>query len=277
MYLIPPLASQTVAFAESIPGHQEDVRREAAGLVAEYERIVPATYRTQIEANLGALGSQVTVAVRSAAMVTIGAVGTVAGILAGLALLPLWIFYVLKDERQGMAWFYRLWPEDWHDDVRHIIGIVDDILSAYIRGQLFLGLVIGVVTGLAMWLIGINQSLVLGLFAGVFELIPVLGPWPAFLVAALVTVATSPDRLPFVAVAFLLIQQLENTFLVPKVQGDAVRMNPAVIMVLLVIGGSLWGVWGMVVIVPIAAILRDVFVYLYGRWDDRQEFREISS
>jgi predicted PurR-regulated permease PerM len=253
------------------------VRREAAGLVAEYERIVPATYRTQIEANLGALGSQLTAAVRSAARVTLGAVGTVVGIFAGLALLPLWIFYVLKDERRGMAWFYHLWPKEWHEDVCYIVGIVDSILAAYIRGQLFLGLVIGIVTGLAMWLIGINQSLVLGLFAGVFELIPVLGPWLAFLVAALVTVATNPDRLPLVAVAFLLIQQLENTFLVPKVQGDAVRMNLAVIMMLLVIGGSLWGVWGMVIIVPIAAILRDVFVYLYGRWDDGQELSEISS
>ena len=268
MYLIPPLAAQTVAFAESIPSYQEDVQREAAGLVAEYKRIVPATYRTQIEANLGALGSQLTAAVRSAARVTLGAVGTVVGIFAGLALLPLWIFYVLKDERRGMAWFYHLWPKEWHEDVHHIVGIADSILAVYIRGQLFFGLVIGTVTGLAMWLIGINQSLVLGLFAGVFELIPVLGPWLAFLIASLVTVATNPDRLP---------QQLENTFLLPKVQGDAVRMNPAMIMMLLVIGRSLWCVWGMVIIVPIAAILRDVFVYLYGRWDDGQELSEISS
>jgi predicted PurR-regulated permease PerM len=275
LYLIPPLAAQTVSFVESIPTYQEDVQREAAGLVAEYQRLVPETIRTQIETNLGVVGSQITVTLRSMARVTLGAVGTVVGIAAGLALLPLWIFYVLKDERQGMIWFYRLWPKEWHQDVHHIIGIVDSILSAYIRGQLFLGLVIGIVTGIAMWLIGINQSLVLGLFAGVFELIPVLGPWLAFLVAALVTVATSPDRLPLVALAFLAIQQLENTFLVPKVQGDAVRMNPALIMVLLVVGGSLWGVWGMVIIVPIAAILRDVFVYLYGRMDDGQDFNEI--
>ncbi len=276
LYLIPPLAAQTVSFVESIPAYQEDVQREAAGLVREYERRVPEAIRTQIETNLGALGSQVMTAIRSALGVTIGAVGTVIGLAAGLALLPLWIFYVLKDQRQGLAWFYHLWPKDWHEDVRHIIGIVDGILSAYIRGQLFLGIVIGIVTGLAMWMIGINQALVLGLFAGVFELIPVLGPWLAFLVAALVTVATSPDRLPLVVVAFLVIQQLENTFLVPKVQGGAVRMNPALIMVLLVIGGSLWGIWGMVIIVPIAAILRDVFVYLYGRWDDNQEFSDIS-
>lgn len=276
MYLIPPLAQQTVSFVESIPTYQEDVEREAAGLVREYEQLVPEAIRTQIETNLGALGSQVTAALRSALGVTIGAVGTVLGIAAALALLPLWIFYVLKDERQGLAWFYRLWPKEWHEDVRHIVGIVDGILSAYIRGQLFLGLVIGILTGLAMWLIGINQALVLGLFAGVFELIPVLGPWLAFVVAALVTVATNPDRLLFVALAFLAIQQLENTFLVPKVQGDAVRMNPAVIMILLVIGGSLWGIWGMVIIVPIAAILRDVFVYLYGRWGDRPDFGDIS-
>lgn len=276
LYLIPPLANETVSFIESIPAYQEDVEREAAGLVREYERRVPATIRTQIETNLGVIGSQVTAAIRSALGVTIGAVGTVLGFAAALALLPLWIFYVLKDQRQGMVWFYQLWPKDWHEDVRNIIGIVDKIFSAYIRGQLFLGIVIGILTGLAMWMIGINQALVLGLFAGVFELIPVLGPWLAFLVAALVTVATSPDRLPLVAVAFLVIQQLENTFLVPKVQGDAVRMNPAVIMVLLVIGGSLWGVWGMIIIVPIVAILRDIFVYLYSCWDDSREFSDTS-
>jgi len=167
-----------------------------------------------------------------------------------------------------MAWFYNLWPPDWQEDVRNIVGIVDAMLATYIRVQLFLGVLIGITTGVAMWIIGIRQAIVLGLFAGLFELVPVLGPWLAFIVAAVVTLATDPDRIFLVALAFLGIQQLENTFLVPKLQGDALRINPAIIVMLLAIGGSLWGFVGLIVIVPLSAVLRDIFVYLYHRASD---------
>jgi predicted PurR-regulated permease PerM len=119
-----------------------------------------------------------------------------------------------------------------------------------------------------MWVIGIHPAIVLGLFAGVFELVPVLGPWIAFLVAAIVTLATDPGRIFLVALAFLGIQQLENTFLVPKLQGDALRINPAIIVMLLAIGGSLWGLVGLIIVVPFTAVLRDIFVYLYRRASD---------
>jgi len=264
-YLVPPLIDQTVEFVRALPSYWDDVQRESNALMRLYEDSVPENIRRQIEANLGALGQQVGTAARTAMMITFGAGTTVIGFAAGLALLPLWLFYVLKDQERGLEWFYGLWPESWRPDVRAIVGMVDDVMSAYVRGQLFLGVVIGVVTGIAMWLIGIPQSLVLGVLAGFFELIPVLGPWIAFVVAALVTLATEPGRILFVGIAFLAIQQLENTFLVPKIQGDAVRVHPAMIMILLVVGGSLWGVLGMIFIVPLTAVLRDIFVYLYHR------------
>ncbi|MDI3339221.1 MAG: AI-2E family transporter [Sphaerobacter sp.] len=264
-YLIPPLVNQTVEFVQELPTYWDDVLREGNSLLALYRDRVPPQVQAQIESNLDALGAQVGAAASAAMMVTFDAVGTIIGFAAGLALLPLWMFYVLKDQQRALQWFYNLWPEAWRGDVRAIVGMLDEVLAAYVRGQLFLGVIIGVVTGLAMWLIGIPQALVLGVLAGVFELIPVLGPWLAFGVAALVTLATERDRLLLVGIAFLAIQQLENTFLVPKIQGDAVRVHPAVIMVLLVIGGSLWGVFGMIVIVPLTAVLRDIFVYLYKR------------
>lgn len=267
-FLVPPLVDQTVELIQQVPDYWEDLQRQGGTLISLYEERVPEALRQRIEGNLDAVTSQLGAALQTAGMATFGAVSTIIGITAGLALLPLWMFYVLKDQREGMHWFYTRWPVAWRDDVRAIVGLIDQVLGAYIRGQLVLGIIIGVVTGLAMWVLGIRQSLVLGVLAGVFELIPILGPWLAFTVAALVTLATAPDRILWVGLAFLLIQQLENTFLVPKVQGDAVRIHPAIIMLLLVIGGSLWGLWGIVIIVPVAAILRDVFVYLYHRFDD---------
>ncbi len=269
-YLIPPLISQTNQFIDNVPDYVTEVQAELNRLNNFYEQNVPDAVRTNIEGNLDSVGSQVATAVRAAMQVTVSAVGTLIGFVAGLAVLPLWLFYVLKDQRRGMMWFYNLWPDSWRADVRAVVGIIDRILAAYIRVQLFLGILIGVTTGVAMWLIGLKQAIVLGLFAGIFELVPVLGPWLAFLTAALVTLATDPNKLLLVGLAFLGIQQLENTFLVPKLQGDALRLNPAVIMMLLVIGGALWGLFGLIVIVPVTAVVRDVFVYLYHRTDEQQ-------
>ncbi len=268
VYLIPPVVQQATDFVLQLPRYWDDIQRQADSLLVEYHQRIPPEIRSRVEGNIDLLTSEAAGAIRQAMMVTVGAVGTVVGVVAGLALLPLWLFYVLKDQKQGAEWFYGLWPPTWRADVRRIVAIVDAVLGAYIRVQLLLGVIIGVVTGLAMWLIGISQPLMLGVVAGVFELIPVLGPWLAFVVAALVTLATEPDRIILVGLAFLGIQQLENTFLVPKLQGDAVRIHPAFVMVLLVIGGALWGLWGMIVIVPLTAVVRDLFVYLYRRFGE---------
>lgn len=264
-YLVPPLTGQLTEFIDNAPDYWAGIRTNYDRLYQYYLETVPEDIRLRIEENIGMAASQLSSALNAALQVTFGAVGTIIGFAAGLVLLPLWMFYVLKDQRKGLIWFYNLWPDAWQPDVQRIVGIIDGVLGAYIRVQFFLGIIIGVVTGIAMWLIGINQALALGLMAGVFELIPVLGPWLAFVAAALVTLATEPDKIFLVALAFLGIQQLENTFLVPKLQGDAVHLNPAVVMLLLVVGGSLWGVLGMIVIVPLTAVARDVFVYLYCR------------
>ncbi|MGA7669979.1 MAG: AI-2E family transporter [Nitrolancea sp.] len=264
-YLIPPLIDQSNQFADNVPTYFTDAQTQFNHLNDFYKENVPEVVRNNIQNNLDSVGTQVSDTVRAAMKITFSAVSTLIGFIAGLALLPLWVFYVLKDQRRGMIWFYNLWPPSWRTDVREIVGIIDRILAAYIRVQLFLGVLIGVTTGVAMWLIGIKQAIVLGLLAGIFELVPVLGPWLAFSAAALVTLATDPDRILFVGLAFVGIQQLENTFLVPKLQGDALRINPAFIMMLLVIGGALWGLLGLIVIVPLTAVLRDVFVYLYRR------------
>jgi predicted PurR-regulated permease PerM len=201
-------------------------------------------------------------------MTTFSAVGAAIGFFSAVVLLPFWLFYVLKDERQGWQWFYNLWPEGWREDVRAIVAITDRTLSAYIRGQLLLGVVIGLATGIAMAVIGMTQPIVLGLIAGVLELIPILGPILTFIIIALVALATEPSKLLWVGVAFIIIQQLENNLLVPRIHGHVVQMNPALVMLLIVIGGALWGVVGMIVIVPLAAICRDVFRYLYHRLGD---------
>lgn len=264
-YLFPPLISETVAFIEALPRYWEISQREFEALMIWYEQEVPESWKQHIEEQLASLGSQAVSAVQSALMITIGAVSSIIGFGAGLALLPLWMYYVLKDRNEGAERFYTLWPRHWQNDVRNIVMLVDRVLSAYIRGQLFVSTAVGVATGVTMWLIGIEPALVLGVLAGLTNLVPILGPIIAFFIIALVALATEPDRIWLVAIAFIAIQQLESTLLVPRIHGHAVRVHPAIVMILVVVGGAIWGLWGMIIILPIAAALRDVFVYVYNR------------
>ena len=261
----PVLARQTESLIDNMPQYFEDTRTEFEYWDRRYEREVPEEIKTQVESNLDEVTAYLSSAGTRFATATVGTVQRFIGLLIGLLILPLWLFYVLKDERRALAYFYRLWPEEIREDIHQIIRIIDRVLASYIRGQLFLGLVVGAATGLGMWAIGVQQPLALGIVAGIFEMVPIIGPWISFIVAAIVVLATDPDKIILVAILSFAIQQLENSFLVPRVQGSAVNMNPAVIMMLLVIGGAMWGIIGVIVIVPLAAIARDVFSYVYAR------------
>jgi predicted PurR-regulated permease PerM len=263
--LVPPIVDETEQFVDEVPNYWDGAREELDYWNRRYEREVPADVREELEANFDEVRTYLGSAGARFASTTFGTVRRFLGFLTGLVLLPLWLFYVLKDQRRGLQYFYGLWPVEVRDDVREVLRIIDRVLAAYIRAQLFLGIVIGVVTGIGLWLIGVQQPVALGVVAGILEMVPILGPWISFVVAAVVVLATDPGKIIWVAILFLGVQQLENTFLVPRVQGSAVNINPAVIMILLVIGGALWGIIGVIVIVPLAAIARDIFVYVYRR------------
>lgn len=271
MTIIPLMIEETRQFVDDMPTYWENSREEIDYWNRRYENEVPPEIKEQVEANLDQITSYLSQFGSRFATATIGSIQRFLSLIAGLVLLPLWLFYVLKDQRRGMAYFYSLWPEEVREDVYQIVRIIDRVLASYIRGQLFLGLIVGVVTGIGMWLIGVQQPLALGIVAGIFEMVPILGPWISFIVAALVVLATDPDKLIWVAILSFGIQQLENTFLVPRVQGNAVNMNPALIMMLLVIGGAMWGFIGIVIIVPLAAVARDVFGYVYARLQHPEE------
>ena len=265
----PPILQEIRELIESTPDYWDAIQTEGDYWVERYEEDVPADIREQIESNFDQFVTTVTDAVRTGLLATIGTLRRFIGILLGLLILPLWVFYVLKDHRQGSNMFYNMWPSQVRQDIRNIVHIIDHVLGRYIRGQLFLGLVVGLVSGIGFWIIGVQQPLALGVIAGILEMVPILGPWISFLVAAMVVLATDPSKLIPVAIFAFMVQQLENTFLVPKIQGTAVSMNPAVIMVLLVVGGALGGVFGIIAIVPLAAVSRDVFLYVHGRLSGR--------
>jgi predicted PurR-regulated permease PerM len=123
-------------------------------------------------------------------------------------------------------------------------------------------------TTIGLTLLGIDLALLLGAIAGLFEIVPVLGPILGAVPAILVTLASSPERLLWVVGLALAVQQLENYVLVPQVSHGSMRIPPAVSILVLLVGSEVAGVVGAILSLPLTAMIRDVSHYLYLRLDD---------
>ena len=163
----------------------------------------------------------------------------------------------------------RLVPSDYRTDFDQIWRKVRKMLYAYVRGQLIVAALIGVLSGLACWLTGLPDPVALGLIAGVTALIPYLGPFIGAVPAILVGLSQTPGKALLIALLYLLISNVVLNIIYPKVVGDAVRLPPILVIVALIAGFSWGGILGMFVAVPIAATLRILFDHIYPRLYER--------
>ncbi len=191
------------------------------------------------------------------------------GFVFGLASLPIFLFYILKDWKKLCDGFYSSLPPWAIEHTRNIISIIDRVLGRYIRSQLILGFTVGYLSFVSLLLLGILAGAtklipfapVLGILAGVTEVIPILGPWISGATAVIVTLAVAPEKAIWVALIFLGIQLLENSLLVPRIQGAYLQIHPAVVIVLLVLGAYIAGFWGIIAIVPLTATIVEIYKY----------------
>lgn len=198
-----------------------------------------------------------------------------AGFLIGLfgyVLIPVWSFYLLKDRHRLSSAFDRSLPPEWRADVREVIGIVQKVLGRWVRGQIILGLTVALATfGGLLLLSNIVDpvfgrfALLLAIIAGVLELLPVIGPIIAAVPAILLAATVGVEAVVAALVLYTVVQQVENYFLVPKIQGSAVQLHPSGVMFALILGGSIAGLLGAILALPLTAAARDVFRYLFQR------------
>ncbi len=131
-------------------------------------------------------------------------------------------------------------------------------IGRWLRGQMLLSLVIGVTVFLGLWLLGVKYSLILGILAGIFELVPYVGPIFSGSVAVLVAATDSLTLGVYALLLFILIQQIENNVLVPAVMSLTTSLNPVVILISLLVGAKLFGFIGLILAVPAAVLLQEI-------------------
>ena len=263
--IIPIAVDQIAQFVDTLPVTVAAARDQLNEWLEVYRNRVPTDVQTRIDSGLDDALNTATDAAAALAERTVGVVTGTIGLIFGFAIVPFWMFYAMRDRHYAGNNFLNAIPAPFQRDATNLMHIADQLIGRYIRAQLFLGLVVGSAVGIALTLLDVQMSLALGFFAGVTELIPIIGPWIGAVPGLIIIAATDPDKFIWVALVYLIIQQVENVLLVPRIQGNALEMHPAMILLLLAIGGAAFGLIGLLLIVPVSSLAREVFWYVDRR------------
>jgi predicted PurR-regulated permease PerM len=185
-----------------------------------------------------------------------GAVRGVIGGIFGLVTILIVTFYLLVDSWSIHQTFLRFFPARHRSRVDAATRDITMKVSAWLAGQLFLGIIIGSTSAIGLWLLGVPFFYVLALISAIGELIPIVGPILAAIPAVLVAGTVSYQKALAVVVFFVVQQQIENHVLVPKVMERQVGVSAVIVIVSVLIGGKLLGIAGVLLAVPSAAIMQ---------------------
>lgn len=176
-------------------------------------------------------------------------------------------FYLLLDYDKLKGRLSSLFPRKHQDEVENFVTQVNDRLGAWLQGQLLLSLCIGLVTWIILTLIGIPFALPLAVLAGLLEIIPTIGPIIAAVPAVIVALTISPNMALVVIGAYVVIQALENHLLVPRIMQRAVGLNPLIVILGIIVGGQLLGVFGALLSIPFISLMIIVFNNIKSQFD----------
>jgi predicted PurR-regulated permease PerM len=176
---------------------------------------------------------------------------------------PVLAFYFLIDLENVQQRLVDVFPVRRRAEAAHVGRQLNTALGGFLRGQLLVALVVGILLSLGYRLIGLDFWLLIGLIGGVLNIVPFLGPWVGGALGVIIALTTADvTTAVWAVVVAVVVQQIDNNFVSPTVLRATVRLHPAVTLLVLVLAGALAGVWGVIVAVPLAAAVKIVV----GHW-----------
>ena len=182
-------------------------------------------------------------------------------------------FYLVKDADRFRGFLDRLSPPSYTEEMRRLREEINKVWKAFFRGQVLLGVVIGMAVWIAMTIVGLPNAGLMGLLAGLLEVIPSFGPILATIPALLIALIQGSTYLPLSNFGFMLlvlaiyvvIQQMENAYLVPRILGRRLQLHPVMVFIGVLAGGFVAGTIGILLAAPVIATFRVVFLYIHAK------------
>lgn len=250
------IVSQSQEFIKKFPGYWTQITQiiydfeifaESRGFMPDYSEVI---------SNISKFGQDILEK-------SIGFTMNIFAGIAGAFTLAVIVLFMLLDKDVLKKGYLGMFPPRYRDQARHITGTISKKVGGYVRGQLMLMIAVGILTAIGLKIVGMEFALLLGIIAGVLEIIPIVGPVVAAVPAVIVALAQDPLLALWVVVVYLIVQRLENHILTPMILGTFLEMHPLVIITAILIAASTLGVFGVILSPAIAAALYVLFQELY--------------
>lgn len=242
--IFPALLRSVSSMIDVLPDILDDCREMLSG---RYEEAIGYVSKS--------LGEQL----KSTARGLIGFLGNAFSFFGNLIIAVVLSFFFLMDTEKLKEGFLSVLPSAWHREAIMTAREINVVLSNFIRGQLIVALILTVMMSVALWLLGVDYPLILGIIAGVLDIIPNFGAVLASIPILIVAYLVSPMKALWTLVVILVVQLIENNFISPKINADSVGISPASAIVSIYICAKLFGFWGILFGVPLFAVMKIIF------------------
>lgn len=246
--IIPPIAVEVKNLSKDFPAYWDRVSGNMENLRSYSDS---HGWTENIQKSLNDLQSNIGALAGAAGGIFNTAFAFLGGVISILVVAVL-TFYLTVEEHAMKRVLRSLVPVKHQPYVTHLVNRIQEKIGMWLRGQLVLSLIIFLISWIGLTALGIKYALVLALFAGITELIPYLGPFIGAIPAVFIALTQTPALAIGVIIVYIIIQQLENHVIVPKVMQKAVGLNPIITIVSMMIGFKLAGILGIVIAIPVA-------------------------
>ena len=254
VFLIPSVINQLNVLYKEIPNFIENYQNLILSIKPQLSKFInPADVEILLKENLselqkGILGFSQTIIIYLSNIVS--------SITFGVVIVPLILFYLMKDIFIFKENLYIFVSKENKKEFKEVLEEIDHIVSGFIRGRIIVCFIVGTLIGIGLYFLNLKFALIIGIISGVFNFIPYLGPIVGVVLALIFALGSPWWTLLMIVVLFVLVNQLEAIYLNPNILGKGLGLHPLTVILSILICGQLLGILGVLVAVPLAAILK---------------------
>ncbi|MCS6940044.1 MAG: AI-2E family transporter [Roseiflexus sp.] len=196
---------------------------------------------------------------------SLGIAGSIATVLFNIFLVLILSFYITLDGPRLGKSFVTLLPQSWHDEVDNLFAVIDRVFGGFMRAQFVNSLLYGIANAIVMALFGLSDIALASVVAAILVFIPLVGGFFALIPPALVAILFAPDRVGWLMLALLAVQQVQFNVVMPRLVGQAIGLHPLLVFAALLLGGTVAGGWGVLFGIPVAGVIASIAQFFYER------------
>lgn len=260
VHIFVPFVSEFQEFIKGVPEMMSAVQQMIPELEKQYQlNVLPPEVKSFLAKIVQDIGEYTL----KLAQFSISAIFSFASTVIELIVVPFITFYMMKSGSAFINGFIHIFPERFHNHLNHLFKEIHFVLNAYIRGQLILSTLMALVVFIGMWALNIPYPLVIGLLAGIVEMIPLIGPIIGAVPPVLLGLLQGSAVMIKVIVFYIIVQQLDGHLVMPKLMGTIINVHPVSIIAAVLICGHILGVLGMMIAVPLVAVLQILLKHMW--------------